>query len=118
MLGGGQLGKMFIQEAVNYNVQVCVLELDSKAPCALIAHEFICGDFNDYDTVIAFGKDKNVLTIEIEHVNTDALKQLDVKLFSHFPLLEELEVQYIVPLESGSGQGVQHLSPTQPLFKF
>ncbi|WP_417228164.1 DUF2796 domain-containing protein [Amphritea sp.] len=50
--------------------------------------------------------------------NIDALKQLDVKLFSHFPLLEELEVQYIVPLESGSGQGVQHLSPTQPLFKF
>ena len=91
MLGGGQLGKMFIQEAVNYNVQVCVLELDSKAPCALIAHEFICGDFNDYDTVIAFGKDKNVLTIEIEHVNTDALKQLEssgVKVFPQPSVLE------------------------------
>jgi len=91
MLGGGQLGKMFIQEAVNYNVQVCVLDPDKNAPCRLIAHEFQQGNFKDYQTVLDFGKDKNVLTIEIEHVNTDALKQLEsdgVKVFPQPRILE------------------------------
>ena len=91
MLGGGQLGKMFIQEAVNYNIQVCVLDPDKNAPCRLIAHEFQQGDFKDYQSVLDFGKDKNVLTIEIEHVNTDALKQLEsdgVKVFPQPHILE------------------------------
>mgnify|MGYP000844132698 FL=1 len=92
MLGGGQLGKMFIQEAVNYNVQVCVLDPDSNAPCSLIAHEFQLGDFKDYQTVVDFGRDKNVLTIEIEHVNTDALKQLEIEGVKVFPQPHILEL--------------------------
>ncbi len=91
VLGGGQLGKMFIQEALNYNVQVCVLDPDKNAPCRLVAHEFQQGNFKDYQTVLYFGKDKNVLTIEIEHVNTDALKQLEsdgVKVFPQPHILE------------------------------
>lgn len=50
--------------------------------------------------------------------NIQALQQVDVKLFSHFPLLKELEVQYIVPVEAGFGQGVKHLTAAEPLFKF
>lgn len=92
MLGGGQLGKMFIQEAVNYNVQVCVLDPDKNAPCRLIAHEFEQGDFKDYQTVLDFGKDKDVLTIEIEHVNTDALKQLEKNGLKVFPQPRVLEL--------------------------
>ncbi|MDE0772321.1 MAG: 5-(carboxyamino)imidazole ribonucleotide synthase [Salibacteraceae bacterium] len=92
MLGGGQLGKMFIQEAVNYNVQVCVLDPDKNAPCRLIAHEFEQGDFKDYQTVLNFGKDKDVLTIEIEHVNTDALKQLEKNGLKVFPQPRVLEL--------------------------
>ncbi|MFT6441698.1 MAG: 5-(carboxyamino)imidazole ribonucleotide synthase, partial [Salibacteraceae bacterium] len=92
MLGGGQLGKMFIQEAVNYNVQVCVLDPDKNAPCRLIAHEFEQGDFKDYQTVLDFGKDKDVLTIEIEHVNTDALKQLEKNGLKVFPKPRVLEL--------------------------
>ncbi|RTE64520.1 DUF2796 domain-containing protein [Amphritea opalescens] len=50
--------------------------------------------------------------------NIQALQQVDVKLFSHFPLLKELEVQYIVPVEAGFDQGVKHLTAAEPLFKF
>lgn len=92
MLGGGQLGKMFIQEAVNYNVQVCILDPDKFAPCATLAHEFIQGDFKDYDTVLKFGRDKDVISIEIEHVNTEALKELERQGKKVFPQPKILEL--------------------------
>ncbi len=92
ILGGGQLGKMFIQEAVNYNVQVCVLDPDKNAPCAGIAHEFVNGDFKDFDAVYNFGKDKQVLTIEIEHVNTKALKLLESEGVAVYPQPSILEL--------------------------
>jgi 5-(carboxyamino)imidazole ribonucleotide synthase len=77
ILGGGQLGRMFIQEAINLNVQVCILDPDPEAPCKNLVSEFVCGSLTDYDAVIAFGQDKDVITIEIEHVNVDALLQLE-----------------------------------------
>lgn len=77
ILGGGQLGRMLIQEAINYDVRVAVLDPASDCPCAEIAHLFVKGDFNDFDTVYAFGKKADVLTIEIEHVNVDALELLE-----------------------------------------
>lgn len=77
ILGGGQLGRMFIQNAVNYNVSVHILDPSDVAPCREIASSFTRGDFNDYQTVLDFGKNMDVLTIEIEHVNVDALEELE-----------------------------------------
>lgn len=77
ILGGGQLGRMLIQEAVNYDVRVAVLDPARDAPCASICYEFVQGSFQDYDSVIAFGKGKDVITVEIEHVSTDALEELE-----------------------------------------
>ncbi len=77
ILGGGQLGRMLIQEAINLNLSVAVLDPDPEAPCKELAGEFETGSLLDYDTVYRFGKNKNLLTIEIEHVNTDALEQLE-----------------------------------------
>jgi 5-(carboxyamino)imidazole ribonucleotide synthase len=76
ILGGGQLGRMFIQEAVNYDVRVSVLDPSADAPCASLAHTFVQGNFADYDDVYAFGKTVDLLTIEIEHVNVEALERL------------------------------------------
>lgn len=76
ILGGGQLGRMLIQEAASLDVQIHVLDPAADAPCAQLANSFIQGDFRDYDTVMAFGKDKDLLTIEIEDVSTEALKDL------------------------------------------
>ena len=58
------------------------------------------------------------LDYQYECDNIKALQQLGITLFSHFPLFEELEVQYIVPLETGFGQGVKHLTPAESRFKF
>jgi 5-(carboxyamino)imidazole ribonucleotide synthase len=84
VLGGGQLGKMLLQEAYNYNLQVSVLDPSPDAPCCNIAPEFIVGDFKDFETVYRFGKNKDIITIEFEDVNTDALEKLEsdgVKVF-------------------------------------
>ncbi|MFM7721896.1 MAG: 5-(carboxyamino)imidazole ribonucleotide synthase [Bacteroidota bacterium] len=77
ILGGGQLGRMFIQEAIGLNVCVHVLDPADNAPCASIANVFVQGDFADYETVLNFGKEVDVITIEIEHVNIEALEELE-----------------------------------------
>lgn len=77
ILGGGQLGRMFIQNALNYGVFIAVLDPSANAPCAKICNAFHQGSFKDYNTVLEFGKTVDIITIEIEHVNTDALKALE-----------------------------------------
>jgi 5-(carboxyamino)imidazole ribonucleotide synthase len=77
ILGGGQLGRMLIQEAINYNVTTLVLDPDTDAPCKHIANYFECGSITDFDTVYNFGKKADVITIEIEKVNIEALEQLE-----------------------------------------
>jgi len=76
ILGGGQLGRMLIQEALKYDDEFYTLDPASDAPCHRISY-FTQGNFNDYETVLEFGKDKDVVTIEIEHVNADALAELE-----------------------------------------
>ena len=77
ILGGGQLGRMLIQQAINYNVTVKVLDPDRDAPCRKLCDEFFVGSLGDYETVYKFGKKVDLLTIEIEKVNVDALEQLE-----------------------------------------
>ncbi|WP_140937503.1 5-(carboxyamino)imidazole ribonucleotide synthase [Sphingobacterium lumbrici] len=77
ILGGGQLGRMLIQEAINYNVNVHVLDPDKNAPCRKLCNQFECGSLSDYQTVYKFGKGLDMITIEIEKVNVDALEKLE-----------------------------------------
>ncbi len=73
MLGGGQLGRMFIENALRYDVRVHVLDPDPDCPCAGIAERHVQGSFADHDTVVDFVRDADVVGIEIEHVSTTAL---------------------------------------------
>ncbi len=77
MLGGGQLGRMFIQEAANYDVHVHNLDPDPEAPCKNLASSFQTGSLTSFDEVYAFGNDKDLITVEIENVNVEALQQLE-----------------------------------------
>ena len=77
ILGGGQLGRMFIQEAINYNISVSILDPDADAPCKNICDVFTVGSLGDYQTVYDFGKNLDLITIEIEKVNVDALEDLE-----------------------------------------
>lgn len=76
ILGGGQLGRMLLQAAANYPVETYVLENDANCPAAHLCHHFTKGDIRDFETVYNFGKNLDVLTIEIESVNTEALERL------------------------------------------
>ena len=85
VLGGGQLGRMLIQETINYDVQVHCLDPDAEAPCRDIAHSLTVGSLNDFDTVYQFGKDKDVITVEIENVSIEALEKLEAEGKKVFP---------------------------------
>ncbi len=75
ILGGGQLGRMLLQEAANYPVETFVMENDPDCPAAHLCHHFIKGDIKNFDDVYAFGKNLDAITIEIEAVNVDALEK-------------------------------------------
>jgi len=76
ILGGGQLGRMLLQCAANYPVETFVMENDAECPAAHLCQHFIKGDITSFDDVYAFGKGLDVLTIEIESVNGEALERL------------------------------------------
>lgn len=92
ILGGGQLGRMFIQEAINYNIHVHIMDNDKKAPSAASANTFTKGDINNYDDVVAFGKNLDTLTVEIENVNIEALYHLEKNGVHVFPQPRVLEI--------------------------
>lgn len=85
ILGGGQLGRMFIQASTSYGTPIHILDPNPQAPAAQLCDSFTLGSFNDYDAVLNFGKDMDVLTIEIENVNTDALYELEKQGVKVFP---------------------------------
>lgn len=78
ILGGGQLGRMFLQSAYNYPFEYHILDAEG-APCQSICRHFTVGSFADYDDVVRFGADLDVIGIEIEHVNTEALQTLEAE---------------------------------------
>ena len=77
IIGGGQLGKMLLSECNKMNIYTSVLDPNKNSPCKNLSNKFYCGDFNDYDTVYSFGKDCDLITFEIEHINVDALESLE-----------------------------------------
>ena len=77
ILGGGQLGKMLLTETRKYDIQTLVLDPSEKAPARYGCNAFYKGSLLEYDTVYQFGKMVNVLTIEIENVNLEALEKLE-----------------------------------------
>ena len=85
ILGGGQLGKMLLTETRKFDIQTFVLEPSEEAPARLSCNEFIKGSLMDFDTVYQFGKMVNLLTIEIENVNLDALDQLEAEGLPIYP---------------------------------
>ncbi len=92
VLGGGQLGRMLLAETQKFDIYTLILDGAADAPCAEICNEFHRGDLMDYDTVYNFGKKTDLLTIEIEHVNIEALKQLKAEGLTIYPQPEVLEL--------------------------
>ena len=112
ILGGGQLGKMLLYETRKWDVYTRVLDQAADAPCRMSCNEFIQGDLLDYDTVVSFGQGLDVLTIEIENVNVEALKTLKKQGVKVFPEPEALEVIRDKSLQKNFY--VKHGIPTSP----
>lgn len=85
ILGGGQLGKMLLHETQKFDIKTKVLDPSAEAPARWSCNEFVQGDLMDFDTVVAFGSNVNILTIEIENVNVEALEYLEQKGISVYP---------------------------------
>lgn len=92
ILGGGQLGKMLLYTTRKWDIKTHVLDPSEEAPSKVACDYFEVGDFKDYQTVYDFGKRVDVLTFEIEHVNLDALKQLEKEGVQVYPSAATLEL--------------------------
>ena len=77
ILGGGQLGRMMIPSAISYDLDISILDPNKHAPCAHLVKKFSVGSLTDKKTVYEWGKKLDIITIEIENVNTEALKILE-----------------------------------------
>ena len=85
ILGGGQLGKMLLAEARKFDIQTYILDPSEEAPSRFGATVFKKGDLMHFDTVYSFGKLVDLLTIEIENVNLDALQKLEEEGLKVYP---------------------------------
>jgi 5-(carboxyamino)imidazole ribonucleotide synthase len=92
ILGGGQLGRMLVQEASRLDFNILVLDKDEDYPAPDIWPHFVKGDFSNYDDVVRFGLMCDVITIEIESVNIEALKYLHSVGKKVFPQPQILEI--------------------------
>lgn len=92
ILGGGQLGKMLIQSAMDFGMEVHVLDPDYHAPCSSYCKNFRVGSFNDFKDVYHFGRGMDLLTIEIENVNVEALQRLQEEGHKVYPQPELIQM--------------------------
>lgn len=92
ILGGGQLGRMILTETQKFDIHTSILDGNKNAPCSEICNTFVVGDLLDFDAVYNFGKTVDVLTIEIENVNLDALDKLEEEGLAIYPKPKNLRV--------------------------
>ncbi len=92
VLGGGQLGRMLLQSAININIDLKMMDADPNAPCSKLVSDFVVGDLEDFDAVYKFGKQCDILTIEIEKVNIKAMKKLQSEGVKVYPQPEIVEM--------------------------
>ena len=92
ILGGGQLGKMLAIEAANWHLAIYILDQDHQFPAVPYAPFFQAGDFKNFDDVVQFGKKVDILTIEIEQINVDALFYLEKEGVKVYPKPSTVQV--------------------------
>ena len=76
ILGGGQLGKMTLEVSNKWGIKIYILDPDENCPSKSLCNKFFQGDLMDFNTVYNFGKEVDIITIEIENINVEALEQL------------------------------------------
>jgi len=116
ILGGGQLGKMMLNDTRKFDIKTYVLDPSNEAPCKIACNHFTKGDLMDFETVYNFGKQVDVLTFEIENVNVDALEKLENEGLKVYPSSNNLRT-----IQNKAKQKLFYLDnnlPTSPFSRF
>ena len=92
ILGGGQLGKMTLEVSNKWGIKIYILDPDENCPSKSLCNQFFQGDLMDFDTVYNFGQEVDIITIEIENINVDALEQLKKENKIVYPQPEILKI--------------------------
>lgn len=79
IIGGGQLGKMFIENASKLAAKVNILDRDAACPASTLATQHIVGSITDADEIQKLSDISDILTWEIEHINVDKLIELQTQ---------------------------------------
>lgn len=114
IIGGGQLGKMFIQKSSQWSVPVHILDRDTDSPAAVLANKHILGSITDGDAIQQLSDSADVLTWEIEHIDVDKLIELKNAGKTIIPDPEILKI-----IQDKGQQKLfyqQHGIPTSPFF--
>jgi phosphoribosylaminoimidazole carboxylase len=96
ILGGGQLGRMLVEPANRHNIQTNILD-KGNAPAKRISDgKHIDGTFSDREAVKALAKTVDVLTVEIEHIDTYALEEVakEVEVQPHWRTLRIIQNKF------------------------
>ena len=76
VMGGGQLGRMFVHAAQRLGYRTAVLDPDPASPAGLIAHDHICTDYLDTKGLAELAQCSAAITTEFENVPAHALVTL------------------------------------------
>ena len=111
ILGGGQLGRMMQIKAYDWGLDLEFMDSDKNAPCNALGKKFVIGDIKDYNNVLQFGKNLDVISIEIENVNVEALKVLESEGKKVFPQPDVIElIQDKYRLETIETAGISEIN--------
>ncbi len=77
VLGGGQLGKMLFEAGSPTNVSYVFLEKAKDCPASLVCSNQVLGSLQDSEQINVLASKADVLTYEIEHVNVEALTEIE-----------------------------------------
>lgn len=116
ILGGGQLGKMLLTKTQQWDLHTKILDPSATAPARCGCNSFKQGSLTDFETVYNFGKQVDVLTIEIENVNVEALEKLEQEGVKVYPKPSGLSI-----IKNKSKQKEfyrEHNIPTSEFFSF
>lgn len=76
VLGGGQLGRMFVQVSRQMGHRVRILDTSPDCPAGQLADETVIGDVSDQESIAKLAIGCDVVTVETEHVNVAGLLAL------------------------------------------
>ena len=77
VLGGGQLGRMFVVAARTMGYDVVVLDPDPESPAAQLATDHLCAGYDDEAALARLGERCAAVTVEFENVPAATLERLE-----------------------------------------